>query len=328
MFLLVENADQKMPSTFAETVRLVEEYVLAEIERETAEKQLYYHNVAHALAVKRRANFIFQALEPVLKQETHFLDLGRSKHLLDLCAIAHDMVQNFVESTKLHAPRKRLVGVSEQATTAKLIGYIRDLNQKVNCAVGFTNADLSTIEESIAATICERDPLAGKTNCSFSEHSIYQPYLYNTAAKNSIVAQIIALADLGTLGIDGIESYLREGVLILLEDNPDLVELVLRRDGTYLTTKSKRITTIRLLKMTRFMVDLAKERHTRFPQEIIGFSDRAKQILQDRVFKNLTIENVREIERLTPTSIDSSLTRLLDFFGEKLNGESLQITRK
>ncbi|WP_156114096.1 hypothetical protein [Myxosarcina sp. GI1] len=316
-----------MPSTFAETVRLVEKYVLTEIERETAKKQLYYHTVAHALAVKRRANFIFQALEPVLKQETHLFDFGRSKHLLDLCAIAHDMVQNFVESTKLHSPRKRPVGVSERATTAKLIRYIRDLNQKVNYSVGFTSADLSTIEESIAATICDRDPLAGKTNYSFSKHSIYQPYLYNSE-QNSIVAQIIALADLGTLGIDGIESYLREGVLILLEDNPDLVELVLYRDGTYLTTNSKRITTIRLLNMTRFMVDLARERYTRFPQEIIGFSDRAKQILQDRVFKNLTLENVREIERLTPTSTDSSLAELLDFFSEKLNGESLQTTKK
>lgn len=321
---MVDNTHTKIPKSFAETIQLIEGYVLEQIEWETANKQLYYHTVAHALAVKRRANFIFRSLEPVLKKEIENLDCSRIKNLLDLCAIAHDMVQNFVDSGKLHTPRKRPVGVSERETIKKLTNYIRDLDRKLLVkkaphSVRFTSADLEIIQESIAATICERDPLAGKTDYSFSEYSIYQPYLYNSSENNSLVAQIIALADLGTLGIDGIEPYLKEGVLILLEDNPDLVRLILNRDLTTILTRDLECAIkARLLNMTRFMVNLAKERYSRFSQEIDGFSDCAQDILRHRVFQNLTVENIQEIERLTPTQEDTSLSELLDFFSEKL----------
>ncbi|MGV2828224.1 hypothetical protein [Myxosarcina sp. GI1(2024)] len=325
---MVDNAERKIPNTFAETVRLVERYALEQIASETVNKQLYYHTVAHALAVKRRANFIFGAIEPVLKEERKSLDYSRLNNLLELCAIAHDMVQNFIESSQLHTSRKRPVGVSETKTIAKLIKYIQDLDRKLSTwkvpnSVRFTSSDLETIQESISATICERDPLAGKTDYSFSEYSIYQPYLYNSIDNNSIVAQIIALADLGTLGIDGIESYLQEGVLILLEDNPDLVRLILNRELADLTNDLEQVTKFRLVEMTRFMVNFAKERYSRFPREIAGFSTRAQDILRHRVFKHLTLENVRQIERLTPTKTDTSLTELLSFFSEKLEKTSL-----
>lgn len=337
---MVDNAEAKIPNTFAETVRLVERYVLKQIECETANKQLYYHTITHALAVKRRANFIFRTLEPVLIEEITTLDSIRTQNLLDLCAIAHDMVQNFVESSQLHTSRKRPVGVSERKTIEKLIDYIQDLDRKllagkVPDAARFTSNDLEIIQEAIVATICERDPLAGKTNYSFSEYSIYQPYLYNLSENSSVVAQIIALADLGTLGIDGIEPYLKEGVLILLEENPDIAGLIINRDSSTVphhqqtepaidrrsnsTDELERVTKTRLLGMTRFMVDLAKERYSRFPREIAGFSDRAQDILRHRVFQHLTLENIRKIERLTPTKEDTSLSELLNFFSEKIN---------
>jgi hypothetical protein len=307
------------PSSFAETVQLVEDYVRAEIAQETEDKQLYYHTLDHALAVKRRANLIFQGIKPVLQVSYSLEELQRLKSLIDLCAMAHDMVQEFVATIEPNKPRQRIPGVSETETTNKLIQYLHNLNQNLansvlDESILFNDKDLKIIEDAIAATICDRDPLAGKVSYSFSPYSIYQPYLYNSQTKISIVGSVIALADLGTLGMEGIKPYLREGILVFLEDNLDLADLILNCSQNNSSDLNSNVIKTRLLNMARFIVSLAQERRARFELEIVSFTPQARQILREQIFVYLNTENIKKIETIVPTKESTSLFELIDFF--------------
>lgn len=318
-WLMKHNSWRTKPNSFAETVQLVEDYVRAEIAQETKDKQLYYHTLAHALAVKRRANLIFQGIKPVLQASQSLEDLQRLESLIDLCAMAHDMVQQFVATTEPYKPRQRIPGVSETATANKLIQYLRDVNQnlaiyELEQTILFRDGDLKIIEDAIAATICARDPLAGKVSYSFSPYSIYQPYLYKSQTKISLVGNVIALADLGTLGMEGIQPYLQEGILVFLEDNLDLADLIFNCSYNDSRDLNSNIIKARLLNMARFMVSLAQERRARFELEIASFPPSARQILREQIFVYLNAENIKKIETIVPTKESTSLPDLIDFF--------------
>lgn len=306
----------QIPHSFAETVLLVENYVLEQIELETKRQRLYYHTVDHALAVKRRAKTIFKALDSNSLQNQEQVDLNRLENLLDICAISHDMVQEFMPS-RSETARKRCFGVSEAATIEKLIGYLQHLNRKLlarnlNSDLMFTDLDLQIIQESISATVCHYD---------LAKNSIYQPYLYETNQPLSIAAKIIALADLGSLGMDGIDAYLQESILIFVEDNPDLAHLILGNES--LTTKQLNLTINRsqfrqedlqfkLVGVIDSIVNFAKERYRRFDREISSFSPRDREILRYRVFPYLTPETLQKIELLMPKTENFSPLELIN----------------
>ena len=306
----------KKPNSFAETVELAESFVRREIIRETKDKQLCYHTIDHAVAVKRRAKTIFRAIRSTLSDSQPSTELERLESLIGLCAMAHDMIQQFSQSTELDTPRKRIPGISEAATANKSVEYLKNLNQilSTDCpkSLLFQKRDLEIIKDGILATICDRDPQAGKAVYSFSEHSIYQPYLYDTYPKISIVGRIIALADLGTLGIDGVAPYLKEGILVFLEDNLDIRNAIANSDRSDLLIQPA--IKARLLNMARFIVDLARERKARFEVEIAGFSAPARQILRENVFVHLNRANIQKIEAIVPTDDSVSLAELIDFF--------------
>ena len=305
-----ENFAQ-LPGSFAEAVTMVKNFALLEIQRESQQKQLYYHNCAHAYAVQQRAEIIFQAIQP-FEPKTNQTSLVRIKHLIDLCALSHDMVQEFLPNTKLYTPRKRHPGVSETATISKLINYIESLklksiNPRVNNPIFFTDLDLQIIRESIAATICLYD-------CE--DNSIYQPYLYSTGKQISLPARIIALADLGSLGIEGIEAYLQEGSLIFLEENPDIVPIILNEDYKERSELSENLRQ-RLLQRARFQLNFARGREARFMREVEGLPVGAIPILRNKVFKYLNKDTIATIESITPTKDDTRLEKLVDFFDLK-----------
>ena len=313
-----QDSWKTVPSSFAETVRLVEEFVVQEIIRETKEKQLCYHTIDHAIAVKRRANMILRAIEFATLPSQTTDDSERTECLLELCALSHDMVQKFSEPSKDLTLRSRIPGISEAATANKLIEYIKELNQslikeQVDPAILFSQSDLAAIEEIILATICKLDPQAGKLAHTFSPSSIYQPYLYEANFKTSLSGKIIALADLGTLGMDGVEAYIQEGILIFLEDNLDIKKLISNCDSLDLTVREA--IRVRLLNMARFMVNLARERETRFKIEISGFCPQIRRVLREEVFIHLNRNSIEKIQKIIPTDENTSLTELVDFFG-------------
>lgn len=319
-----DYCDRK-PSSFTETVELVENYVRAEIRQESKDKQLYYHTLDHALAVKRRASIIFSAIRSILSQKYSNQELKRLECLVSLCGLAHDMVQLFESSSPADQPRQRLTGRSETETANKLLQFIQDLNHELaasnpNSAILFSERDQRIIRDAIAATVCQKDPQAGKADYTFSDYSIYQPYLYQSQPKISIVGSIIALADLGALGMDGVEKYIQDGILVFIEDNPDYEKLILNYDSyvPQLDYSSRfanhSLIRSRLLTMTKFMVNFARERKARFELEIAGFPTQARQILRDKIFIYLTPENIEKIETIVPTKDNVSLEELIDFF--------------
>ncbi|MBD2088949.1 hypothetical protein H6F67_03665 [Microcoleus sp. FACHB-1515] len=291
------------PQSIAESITEIKTFALYNFTQEAATKQLYYHNHEHIQNVQRRSQQIFQAIADYHPE----IDRSRTELLLDLCVVAHDMVQVFAQNSQQNTARKRDTGVSEMATIEQILQYIHQLNSRLDAdsSARLTEADIDIIRESIEATICVYDPI---------EQAIYQPSLQNGRSL-SIVARILALADLGALGIDGIEVYNEEGSLIFLEENLDVVPLLMDGSIHQLKTNSALHENIRhrLLRRSRFQVHFAKSRLARFDREIQEFSSDAIPILKE-IFKHLTPENIQIISTMTPTDEAVSLADLLQFF--------------
>ena len=311
-----ENSKQ-VPNNFEEAVLMIQEFAFVEVKKEAEKKQLYFHNNAHAEAVKRRAGIIFNAIEPFWVQicyEPALIDTKRVKYLIDICAASHDMIQEFLPLTSPQTARQRESGVSETATINKLIDYIKQLNQRFinqnpELPSLFTQTDLEIIRKTISATICIFEP---------SDNSIYQPDLYNSKQQITLSARIIALADIGGLGIDGIPAFIQEGSLILLEENPDIIPLVkefLGNEGNE-TDKKELYENLRqrLLKRAKFQIGFAKGRYTRLNKELEGLPVEVIRVLKEKVFKYLNEQTIQKIEAATPTAHNTSLEKLIEFF--------------
>lgn len=307
----------QIPNTFAQTIARVKTFVLQEFDREIATKQLYYHTREHIKNVQHRANVIFQAIYPSwkasLEDKTSSDYLARMHLLLELSAVAHDMVQVFIPQTQPYTSRRREAGVSETLTIQKLLDYIQGLNQQlqehhVDESARFTDADLSILQEAIATTICTYDP---------SEQAIYQPALYNSDKPISPVARILALADIGALGMEGIASYNQEGSLLFLEENPDIIPLLLNNKVEALASGNLELyenIRQRLLKRARFQVNFAKSRLNRCVRELEDLPGESTLILTREVFQYLNSKTIQELELTTPTDEDTPLEALVSFF--------------
>ncbi|TBR60293.1 hypothetical protein B4U84_05275 [Westiellopsis prolifica IICB1] len=296
---------------FSKTVARVRDFALQEMKQEAEQKQLYYHNCQHVQGVERRANQIFQVIKPYWQNNLEYIN--RMELLLEICTLSHDLVQEFVPQSEPHTARKREIGVSEAATIHKLMNYIHNLNEDLsksdpNSLGIFTNSDLGIIKEAIEATICLYDPIRG---------SIYQADLYNSEKNLSIVSRITALADIGTLGIEGIEAFNAEGSLLFLEENIDLIPIILQTDFNLVNQELHDHIRQRLLKRARFQVNFAKDRLARYTYEIEGLPVDSIPVVIQEVFKFLNPETIEKIEANTPTSEDATLEQLIKFFDLK-----------
>jgi hypothetical protein len=307
---IVEVGKTYINCTFAESVTRVNQFVLAEFEREIIAKQLYYHKIDHVIAVRQRSQLIFQIIRPYLLADVE--TIKRMELLLDVCAIAHDLVQVFMPHEP-HTSRRRQAGVSENATVKKLFAYIQVFNQQIlasnpESTAIFTDTDLAIIQEAIIATICDYD---------VAEQAIYQPSLYDESQLISVVAGIIALTDINSLGIEGIAYYNREGSLLLLEENPDIIPIIQNQSvGTLSTDDPELYENLRqrLLRRGKFQVNFAKSRLNRLSRELAFLPADAIPTVTQEVFKYLNLETIREIEATTPTDSETPLEVLIQFF--------------
>ena len=297
-----------LPKTFEQAVAEVIQVALKEIEQQRVEKGLFYHTVTHAKAVRRRARVIFQAISPCISKENdEELTPDRLKqlpHLLDLSAICHDLVQDFLPQSRLQLPRQREAGISEAASIKKVFDIIEVLNEQhlqANKLPLFNQWHKQNIQEMIEATICLPDPGSGE---------LYQPALYDDQKTVSIAGRIIALADLGCLGMEGIGAYRQEGQWIVLEENPHIIPNLINKNPELLEK-----TRARLLNRCNFQLSFAKSRLSRFSQEVAGLPESAIEILRSKIFKYLKPGTIAELEKITPKNPDTSLADLVDFFG-------------
>jgi len=295
-----------IPQTFAGAIAQIQRMALEAFDHEVVEKQLCYHTRDHITGVQRRASQLFQVICPYLPTTD---DRDRLELLLDLCAVTHDLTQIFVSHQEPHKSRRREAGVSETATIEQLLEFIHILNQyHANDSAHFLDSDLQIIQESIAATICDYDS---------TEQAIFQPALYQDDQPISPIARILALADIGTLGMEGIAAYNIEGSLLFLEENPDVRSLITHHQIASLDTCDPALRENirqRLLKRTRFQVNLAKSRLKRSPQEFAAFPPQTIPTLTQEIFRHLTPAVIAEIVSSTPTAEDTTLAVLLNFF--------------
>lgn len=295
-----------MPRTFADAIAQIQKWALEEFDHEVIQKRLCYHTRHHIVGVQRRTNQILQVICPYLQLID---DCDRLELLLDFCAVTHDLIQIFVPQQEPHTSRHREAGVSETATIEKLLEFINLLDQQhSDSSAQFSEDDLKIIREAITATICEYDPI---------EQAIFQPALAQHDQPISPITRIVALADIGALGMEGIAAYNLEGSLLFLEENPDVRSLIENYQIVSLSSQNPALhenIRQRLLKRTQFQVNFAKSRLKRCPQELAAFSPETIPVLTHEVFRHLTPETIQEIELSTPTAEDTPLAVLLDFF--------------
>lgn len=303
-----------LPTTFAETVAQVRSFVGKEFDREIAQKQLYYHNWEHVHHVLRRADVLFQTIVPdwSLDSQISPSELERNKLLLDLCVVAHDLVQTFLPLAEPHSPRRRESGVSEMISIDKLVSYIESLNHQLQehsyRAAMFSIDELRLIREAIKCTIC---------SYSIEEQAIYQPRLYDGSYPISYLSRILALADIGSLGMDGLAVYNWEGSLVFLEENLDFVPFLRNQSIYHLQVDNPELyenLRQRLLRRARFQVHFARSRLSRTPQELDAFPGKATPMLLKTVFQHLSPATIQEVEQTTPTDEQTSMEELLEFF--------------
>jgi hypothetical protein len=295
------------PRTFAETLARVEELILQDFDREIVEKQLYYHGRDHADTVRRRAARLLNAVAPYLNLPAD--SLARLDGLLSLCAAAHDAIQIFEPQERPHGSRRREPGVSEAVTIERLIAHI----QSVQClpavpdSARFTAEELQTVRDAINATVCLDDA---------SDQVVYQPALYRTGKPPPLVAQLLAMADIGSLGMDGIEAYNEEGSLLFLEENPDTIPFIRGEGEPFQRADPELRDNIRhrLLRRARFQVRFARSRLTRYSREIACLPAKSLPVLKARVWPYLTEDTVRLIESTIPTGDHTPLETFIDFF--------------
>ena len=145
----------------------------------------------------------------------------------------------------------------------------------------FTDTDLAIIQEAIIATTCDYD---------VAEQSIYQPSLYDESQLISVVAGIIALSDINSLGIEGIAYYKREGGLLFLEENLDIIPIIQNQSvGTLSTDDPELYENLRqrLLRRGKFQVNFAKSRLNRLSSELAFLPADAIPTVTQEVFKYL-----------------------------------------
>lgn len=323
---------------FSSAIAQAIDFVTALFESEIKQKRLYYHGIEHVQAVARRSLLIFDTVVPFLHDDkassvgsssvgsSSAVSLSgpdgevgwqRQRALLRLSAIAHDMIQLFVPQREPHTPRQRKSGLSELKTFEHLREFMVE-HADDNHAPIFTAADIELVRRAIAATVCEIDSADG---------GIYQPLLYPQSARPpaaaqpafsqlppslSLVPRCLALADIGTLGIDGIAAYQKEGSLLLLEENLDIVDFVSGVSAFDLAAQE--VLRQRLLKRARFQVVFAKSRWARLDSELDGLPEDAVLLLKKTVFKHLNADTIATIEQITPTADHTSLNELLMFF--------------
>ena len=329
-------------SPFAASIKAAVAFASEAFAQEIKTKQLYYHGFEHVNAVAVRAQKIFDAVVPFcqgrdLKTGKPLSAAGwaRRRSLLYLSAIAHDMVQVFLPQATAHSTRRREGGHSEQITFERLLEFLQEISPgAASPDAQFSESDIEILQEAIAATVCQFDP---------SDGAIFQPLLYQDEPI-SLTARALALADIGTLGMEGIAAYKREGGLLLLEENLDIIPFLQqggwKEDKSYPTkphsTESchpvDRRTVDRsaddeafdtsfceglkqrLLKRARFEVTFAKSRLARLDRELHGLPKGAIATLKTNIFTYLTPATIDQLAAMTPTAQDTSLLDLLDYF--------------
>src|ERR1700690_1814243 len=176
--------------------------------------RLAYHNEEHTRKVMRRALAILSAIDRSLRRAGS----GPSPFVyrnVRLGCMYHDerMDNNIVELDGLRTRRFER-GRNERASAEDLGAYIALLNERYGSGEAISAQDREECIQSVLVT----EP-------TFSEGTVLQPKL---AEGRSIAITVVALADLGSAGMEEPKDFLKECDALFFEMHPDFADMILR----------------------------------------------------------------------------------------------------
>ena len=223
---------------------------------------LAFHNTQHTKSVIERTKKILEAM-------------GVNKGLVmlgEFIAAHHDTVQDYSVSEKDGKKmRARFIEKNEEASIEEAVVYMR-----ANPSV-FDEEDIEIVREAIQATIPRYD---------VEKKTIKQPHLLESVEaammrqrlmtdKSELVTRAIALADLGTAGMDDSESFVHDGNAIFQEENIDITEAL--QHPKSLSNAQKESFQKRMLDWTANQIFFAKGREALFDKELEGLPEKMER---------------------------------------------------
>ncbi|MDO8558000.1 MAG: hypothetical protein Q7S09_02275 [bacterium] len=257
-----EPLQQYADTGIAQALDMIEK----QFERFPEEKDnLPFHNTAHTRSVVTRVETILRSMrkiEPFAVRERD-ITLGR------FAGGRHDTRQKWAEESTVEGDftkrmRKRSRIENEQASADDAVSYMEEVNQKKTGYEVFSQEDMSIVREAIMGTVPDFDPKKG----------VFQPNLNETS---SIVTRALALADLGTAGMDGPEAFSAEGDALFREENLDILDAA--HDPGALTDAQKEYFRKRMIGWSKFQPAFASGRKALFEKEVSGLSAGCKEAL-------------------------------------------------
>src|SRR3989338_3949212 len=233
--------------------------------------KLEVHTPRHTGDVIRRFDAVIDAIRTA---DPSLVD-DRSHAVGRFAAAHHDTVQNWEpaeapskvpgEEGLVAVMRKRFAGADEAASTAGAFAIMDKANEDAGTEL-FTDEDRRMIAGGHDATVPGFNPEKG---------TVVQPKLNE---QSSIVERAIALADLGTAGIDGKERYLPEGDALFREENLDIAEAV--QNPSSLSPQQKAFFTRRMLGWSQFQGKFAAGRKAMLEEELRPLPPQARKAVE------------------------------------------------
>ncbi len=173
-------------------------------------ENLPFHNTDHTRQVMRRTQLILSTIssaDPTLVSSQDML-LGQ------LAAAFHDSEQKWKNKKVKTGNQDTLIreryGVgNEVISCANAVNYMVHVNETEGKDI-FSKDDIETVVEAILVTIPVFD---------LRHQTVAQPNLSN---RTSLVARAVALADLGSAGLDGLEMVKEDSKKLFREENLDI----------------------------------------------------------------------------------------------------------
>lgn len=244
--------EMKMSTT---TLTTVVENALAIIEMRYGhgaanENELAFHGTRHTRGVVNRALALAKAM-------------GVSDQDVELAGIAaafHDTVQNWEEATRPSdgaTIRKRFAGQNEKDSAQEAVTWMRR-------AGTYTESAEALVTEAILATV---------PGWNQEHKTVIQP---NLRPDSHLVVRAVALADLGTGGMEGM-SFVEEGDPLFREENLDIARAIraatCRND---IPEKAQQGFLVRMLNWTRSQTTFASGRKALLEAELGDLDESAK----------------------------------------------------
>lgn len=214
-------------------------YALETVKENSERGNLYFHNQTHTSRVRKNSLLIAEVLGAT-EQE---------KDLIEFTSGFHDYDHK-----------------SEEMSTKEAEKYMRKVNEDEGVDV-FSEEDISNVGSAIDGTVYEWND---------KKKTVIQP---NIEGKNNVVVLAIALADIGTAGIEGSKKYKKEGDDLFRENNVDILEKLEKPENLSKNDKENFIQ--RMLEWSEVQVSFAQGRKNLFEHEIDIFEDDEKNNLRE-----------------------------------------------